>query len=193
MHAPTIIDTLFSLFERHGEQTYDERLSLTEHMSQSAQLAANAGCNDSVVAAALLHDVGHLVLADRNILNAEQRHRARDLRHETVARQFLAPHFPRSIVEPIALHVEAKRYLCATEPAYFAQLSAASAATLQLQGGPSTDDEVQAFEKLDGHQTATMVRRFDDQAKVVGKAATEVLEYRSLLEGLLNKSDRTIL
>ena len=62
--------------------------------------------------------------------------------------RWLAQRFPASkSAEPVRLHVPAKRYLCATDPHYFAQLSPASVHTLKLQGGPMAAQEVARFEQ----------------------------------------------
>jgi predicted HD phosphohydrolase len=85
--------------------------------------------------------------------------------HENLAAQFLAAHFIPDVVEPVRLHVEAKRYLCATENGYLQLLSAPSIQSLALQGGPMHKDEVADFEQLPFYKQAVQLRIWDDQAK----------------------------
>jgi phosphonate degradation associated HDIG domain protein len=152
-------------------------VSQLEHALQAARLAQISGCPESLIVAALLHDVGHLVhesgedIADRGT----------DSRHEALGEAWLARHFGPEITEPIRLHVNAKRYLCAVEPEYLQQLSAASVQSLKLQGGPMSSDEVKAFEANPHFQDAVTLRRFDDEAKVVGLETPGLEEYRGLV------------
>src|SRR3546814_2956296 len=57
-----------------------------------------------------------------------------DARHEDIAAVWLQQYFPAAVVEPVRLHVEAKRYLCRAEPAYWAGLSQGSKTSLDVQG-----------------------------------------------------------
>jgi gamma-butyrobetaine dioxygenase len=84
----------------------------------------------------------------------------------------------------VALHVAAKRYLCATEPDYLAGLSASSVRSLALQGGPMSATEVEAFERLAHHRSATLVRRWDDLAKVTGLDVGDFSDHEALLARL---------
>jgi predicted HD phosphohydrolase len=56
----------------------------------------------------------------------------------------------------------------AIEPDYASTLSAVSVATLSLQGGPATPDEVEAFLSSPWANEALALRKADDQAKSVG-------------------------
>ncbi len=147
----TIVDELIALYDGpSAARFYDEAVTELQHALQCAALAVRAGASDALTAAALLHDVGHLVLDDNVALTDEL---TVDRRHESVGARFLAPYFPPSVTAPIALHVAAKRYLCTSEPGYFASLSPSSVRSLALQGGPM--DEHEAV----GIRTATRVRR----------------------------------
>ena len=133
-----IVDDIMDLFARRGAAAYHgEAVSQTEHALQAAELAEREGAADHLVVAALLHDVGHLLdgqdedLADRGL----------DGRHEEAGCAWLAAHFGPEVTEPIRLHVAAKRYLCAVDPAYLAGLSPASRRSLSLQGGPMNAEE----------------------------------------------------
>jgi predicted HD phosphohydrolase len=136
---------------------------------------------DHLVAAALLHDVGHLVSDDNVALDEEL---ADDFQHERVGARYLTQWFGPEVTAPVALHVAAKRYLCAVEADYFAGLSASSVRSLALQGGPMSTADVDAFERRPHHRAATLVRRWDDRAKVGGLSVPTLDEYQPLLSRL---------
>jgi phosphonate degradation associated HDIG domain protein len=171
---------VLDLFERWGPQRYDEEVSQLEHALQTAALARSAGAGDALVAAALLHDVGHLL----ELAGGASGVADHDLRHEATGSTYLAGLFPPEVVAPIALHVAAKRYRCAVDPAYAAGLSAGSTASLVRQGGPMTPDEVARFEGLPGHADAVALRGWDDQGKVVDLDVGTLADHRELLTGL---------
>lgn len=177
-----MIDELLAWYTSPGAQRlYDEAVTELDHALQCAALARADGAPDHLVAAALLHDVGHLVSDDNVGLDEEL---TEDLHHERVGARYLTRWFGPEITAPIALHVAAKRYLCAVEDGYLAALSPSSVRSLGLQGGPMSDDEVDAFERLSHHDEATMVRRWDDRAKVAGLAVADLDAYRPLLDRL---------
>ena len=142
------VDTLLGLYERLGRTRYDESVTQEEHALQCAQLAIEADATPSMVAAALLHDVGHLLVARDRVPTT-------DLHHEAEGARTLARWFGPEVTRPIALHVAAKRYLCAVDPTYFGGLSPGSVRSLELQGGPMTDDEVERFAAMPGAEDAT--------------------------------------
>ena len=155
------------LVERGSDWCYDEEISQLQHAVQSALLARSEQGSSEAVAAALLHDIGHFLMADAA---QDERNRDRDLRHETVGANWLSQAFGPEVTKPVRLHVPAKRYLCATEPGYWDDLSEGSKISLRKQGGPMNDNEVAAFVKLPGCEAALQLRRIDDRAKVVGLA-----------------------
>ena len=112
-----------------------------------------------------------------------------DARHEDVGHAWLAQYFGPEVTAPVRMHVDAKRYLCATEPGYFVRLSAASVRTLALQGGPMMSAQAAAFEALPFARDAVAVRRWDDAAKVPGLAVPGLEHYRVLLEAVLWQRD----
>jgi phosphonate degradation associated HDIG domain protein len=176
------MNELVALFESPAaRRTYDEEVTELEHALQTAALARAEGAADHLVAAALLHDVGHLVSDDNVPLDEDL---AEDFHHERVGARYLARWFGPEVTAPIALHVAAKRYLCAVEPGYLDDLSPSSTRSLALQGGPMSPAEVEAFERLSHHEAATLVRRWDDRAKVAGLAVADLDAYRSLLARL---------
>lgn len=174
---PSILD-IMALFERFGNQSYGEGVSQLEHALQSAQLARQEGVGVELIAAALLHDVGHF-LADPAETAANQ---LRDARHEVVAAEWLAPLFGPAVTEPIRLHVEAKRCLCAERPVYLADLSAASRQSLAVQGGPHSPAEVASFLAHPHADAALRLRGWDDAAKVIGMPTPKLDEFFATLE-----------
>ena len=126
-----IVDQILELFEARGAAAYlGEPVSQMEHALQAAHLAVQDRASDELVAAALLHDIGHLLG-----LEDDRSERGIDAIHEHRGCSWLAPHFPPEVTEPIRLHVRAKRYLCAVDAAYSELLSPASIGSLELQGG----------------------------------------------------------
>jgi phosphonate degradation associated HDIG domain protein len=174
------VDEVLALFERWGPQRYDEEVTQLEHALQTAALAQAAGADDALVAAALLHDVGHLLeLADGAFRAAGV-----DLRHEARGSAYLAALFPPAVTAPIALHVPAKRYRCAIDPAYAPALSVGSTASLARQGGAMDADEVAAFAAMPGSDDAVALRGWDDQGKVLDLDVGTLDQHRPLLERL---------
>jgi phosphonate degradation associated HDIG domain protein len=177
-----VIDELLAWYSSPAAlRRYDEAVTELDHALQCAALARADGATDHLVAAALLHDVGHLVADDNVGLDEEL---AEDHHHERVGARYLARWFGPEVTAPVALHVAAKRYLCAVEDGYLEGLSPSSLRSLQLQGGPMSDAEVEAFERLPHHVEATMVRRWDDRAKVEGLAVAALDDHRPLLDRL---------
>src|SRR5271169_2032775 len=127
----TIVDTILELFARRGQATYHgEAVSQAEHALQAAELAEREGAPDRLVVAALLHDVGHLLEGQ----DEDLAHRGVDGRHEEAGCTWLSTHSGPEVTEPIRLHVAAKRYLCAVDPAYLAGLSPTSRLSHSLKG-----------------------------------------------------------
>jgi phosphonate degradation associated HDIG domain protein len=178
--AMDILDEVFGLFDRLGDRAYGEAVTQRAHALQAAHFAVVDGAPDSLVAAALLHDVGQFLDKAGEAAEAE----GRDARHEDRGAAFLARHFPNAVIEPIRLHVAAKRYLCAVEPGYRAALSEASELSLRLQGGPFTPEEAEAFRALPHAEEAVRLRRYDDCGKQSGLAVASLESYRPLLKSL---------
>jgi phosphonate degradation associated HDIG domain protein len=175
----SVADHIVAIYAARGAGAYfGEQVSMLEHALQSAHFARLDGADDTLVLAALLHDVGHL-LAQRPASISDW---TQDARHEESGASWLARHFDAPLCEPVRLHVPAKRYLCATDPGYLARLSHASVHTLQLQGGPMSADEVAQFERESFAQQAVRVRRWDDQGKVAGLKTAALADYIPLME-----------
>jgi gamma-butyrobetaine dioxygenase len=170
----TTVETIGGLFAGPDARDHmGEPVPIGEHMLQAGVLAEAAGAEAPLVAAALLHDIGHL-LGDTE----ENRH------GETGAR-WLGRWFGATVTEPVRLHVPAKRYLCAADADYFGLLSSESIRTLALQGGPMTAAEVTAFEALPHARAAVAVRRWDDQAKDPAVTPPRFARFAPLLAALV--------
>ncbi len=181
------IERVAELFAGEGMRNYlGEEVSIAVHMLQAGALAERAGAVDALVAAALLHDVGHFEAIGHRQSVVEQLEPI-DFRHQDSGADWLAQWFPAEVTEPVRLHVLAKRYLCAVEPDYLAHLSPASVHTLSLQGGPLTDAEARSFESMGHAQAAVSVRRWDDQAKDPGIATPTFAHFRQLLSQLITR------
>jgi phosphonate degradation associated HDIG domain protein len=176
-----IVQQIEELFDIHGHGRYDgaraEPVSARAHALQCAQLAEWADAPPPLVVAALLHDIGHFIAPDATI-------DAIDDVHELRALGFLASSFGAEVVEPIRLHVQAKRYLVAVDPPYAQTLSPASMHTLQLQGGPMSPDEVNLFAALPHAAQAVSLRRWDDLAKTPGRITASLDYYLLLVEAV---------
>jgi phosphonate degradation associated HDIG domain protein len=173
------IDFLIRLLKERGHAAYlGEPVSQLEHALQTAWAAEQAGAGSAVIAAALLHDVGHLLhdLPEHCALSGF------DDAHEVRGASWLGRHFGPEVAEPVRLHVPAKRFLCATDPSYVGSLSEASARSLKLQGGPFTADEAAQFRNHPHAETAVALRRFDEQAKVPGLPTPALEHFRPFVE-----------
>lgn len=155
------------LFARKGAEQYaGEPVTQLEHALQCALLAEQSGADDEIVTAALLHDLGHLLNDLNSELGASPTLHGVDDVHQYIALPFLRGLFNDRVISAIQLHVDAKRYLCATRPDYFANLSADSVRSLKLQGGIFGETEAKVFIEQPGAEEAVRVRIWDDLAKV---------------------------
>lgn len=178
MSAGSIAEVV-DLIERFGTERYDEEVAQLDHALQTAALAAAEHADDALIAAALLHDIGHLL-----DLRDGGGPAVADHRHEQRGAAWLRPLLPKSVTTPIALHVRAKRYLCTVDATYTSKLSPGSVRSLRHQGGPLNAAEVEAFEMIPHHQAAARLRRWDDAGKVDGLTVAPLATYLDLLEHL---------
>lgn len=153
-----IMDTLAA---RGGEMYGGEAVTQLQHALQCASLGVNAGADNNLVVAALLHDYGHLLNDD----DAAAASRGVDMVHEEIGANHLDRWFGKAVTQPIRFHVPAKRYLCAVDPDYFAGLSEVSVRSLEVQGGPFSRDEADRFIALPYAGAAVQLRIWDDLAK----------------------------
>ncbi len=175
-----IVNEIEAVFETHGTAKYSEAVSQLEHALQCATLAEQENGRPALIAAALLHDIGHML----HKFGKNPAARGIDDRHEDIGAGWLNRHFGSEVSEPVRLHVDAKRYLCAVSPDYHDILSPASVRSLELQGGPLTSDEVRDFERGGYANDAVALRRWDDRAKVRDLETPGFAHFRPILEGL---------
>lgn len=170
---------LLELYRRLGDEPYGEDVSQIAHALQCAAHAEASGATDALVAAALLHDVGHLLAGTRA---PGWRDDVDDDRHEATGARALAALFGPPVAAPVALHVMAKRWRCAAEPAYAEGLSDASRASLVAQGGPLEPPERARFEAHPSFDDAVSLRGWDDLAKdPTATSARSIDDYADLL------------
>jgi phosphonate degradation associated HDIG domain protein len=169
------VEALIALLGESADFYGDEQVTQLTHALQTAALAERDGAPPSLVAAALLHDVGHLLAKTRD---------GADDRHERIGGGLLERLFGPDIAEPVRLHVDAKRFLCATEPGYFARLSDASVRSLERQGGPFTPEEAERFAQRPFADAAVRLRRWDEQAKTRDASTPDIAHYAPLLRAL---------
>jgi phosphonate degradation associated HDIG domain protein len=175
--AEDVIDTMAT---RGGESYFGEPVTVLEHCLQAAFFARREASPEALVIAALLHDIGHLLHHE----GEDAAETGLDTRHEELADRLLAAHLPPSVTEPIRLHVAAKRYLCLVDPAYRHALSPSSELSLQLQGGPMSRAEAEAFLAGPFARDAIALRHWDDEAKIPELPVPPIFDYLPQLRTL---------
>ena len=184
LNKDNIVEFLGNLItEKGGESYLGEAVTMRDHMLQAAWQAENAGASDKVIAAALLHDIGHYV----GEFGDDYIEKGLDNRHQLSGAKILENFFDIEVVQPVKLHVDAKRYLCAVDPDYLNELSDASIKTLALQGGPMNQAEVEEFESQPGYETAVQVRKYDDNAKDPYISTPSIEHYLKYVQKALEK------
>jgi len=157
-----VISEIEEMIDKKGSDLYgSEAVTQRQHALQCAALAEAENAPASLIAAALLHDIGHLLEKDfeSGLRISEDRF------HENLGEIYLKTHFGPEVTEPVRMHVDAKRYLCATDSEYFSKLSPASVHTLRLQGGPMNEEEAEAFIAQPYARDAVRLRIWDDCGK----------------------------
>lgn len=177
-----ILDEIMTLLEKAGGERYGgEAINQLEHALQCAMHAERMGSTPELVTACLLHDIGHLVGEGDEGMAAQ----GVDARHEEIAARWLRQYFPDAVVEPVRLHVEAKRYLCRAEPAYWTGLSQSSKTSLDVQGGIHSPDAAAAFIAQPHAADAVLLRRWDDAAKTPNLKTPDLAHYRPMVAAAL--------
>ena len=183
-----LIDPIFDLLERMGAVRYGlEPVSQLDHALQCAWLAEQEDAPASLIAAALMHDMGHLLdgaIATKVLPSI-------DRRHEELGAYYLKLLFKDCVARPVALPVEAKRYLCHAEPDYVAALSAGSITSLELQGGPFDATAASAFLDKPFAVEAVRLRRWDDKSKRPGRATPDLEHFRPFMTESLRASEQS--
>ena len=175
-----IIDKIISNFINNKSLYIGEKVTMTEHMIQSAILAEKNKSSSSLVCDSLLNEYGHFILDDPDkLVNKKE-----DGKHEDIAYRYLKKYFKKNVVEPIRIHVKAKKYLARNQK-YYQILSQASKVSLHLQGGVMNEEEADEFEKEKFFDDAIKLRKFDEAAKKTGSKIKNINDYKSLLNSNL--------
>lgn len=173
------VEEVIHLIQSRGAARYSgEAVTQREHALQCAMLAQQAGASSELIGAALLHDLGHLIQAGDGKNGMPEN----DDLHQYMAIPFLRPLFGSALLDPIRLHVDAKRYLCFADADYWASLSPVSQQSLQQQGGKFTAAEAAAFIQQPFARDAIRLRIWDDQAKTAGRDTPDLAHFASVLQ-----------
>ena len=175
-----IINKIIYSFKNNKSLYVGEQITISEHMIQTAMLAEKSNSPKYFVCACLLHDFGHFIVEDPDLFVSK----SLDGKHENVGYNFLKTYFKLEIVEPIKLHVKAKRYLC-RDDFYLHQLSKASMKSLKLQGGIMGDKEVNQFKSSKFSKDAITLRKYDDQGKKDNLKIKKIEDYINLITSQL--------
>ena len=187
--SQNVVSFIKDIFERRGAEEYlGERVTIAEHMLQAATLAEKEGCNEAIIVAALLHDIGHFTSEFGSFsMNDEA-----DKLHEDAGARILERFFPKLVVDCVKYHVSAKRYLCAKDPDYFSKLSDASIHSLKLQGGSMSKEEATQFEKNPNLGQIIKVRYFDDAGKEEGMKTPDFDYFIPMIERVVENHANSI-
>tara|TARA_B100001121_G_scaffold29861_1_gene24356 strand:+ start:23 stop:559 length:537 start_codon:yes stop_codon:yes gene_type:complete len=172
-----IIEKIISNFKNNKSLYIGEKVTIAEHMIQSAMVAEKTKSKESLICSSLLHDYGHFIVDDPDGLVKNNQ----DGKHEDIGYEYLKKFFKKDIVEPIKHHVLAKRYL-ARDKKYYNKLSEASKVSLKLQGGVLDSKEAKIFEKDEFFKDSIKLRKFDEAAKKIGVNIKDISEYKNLLK-----------
>ena len=175
-----IVDKIINKYQNNNSLYIGEKVTITEHMIQTAMLAEENHSSKSLICACLLHDYGHFIIEDPDRLVSK----SIDGKHEDIGFNFLNNYFRPEVVEPIRLHVQAKRYLC-RDKSYWSALSEASKVSLKLQGGIMSDVETEKFTSLKFHYDAILLRKYDDEGKIPNIKMKKIEDYRNLINSQL--------
>jgi phosphonate degradation associated HDIG domain protein len=183
-----VFDTLADIYDGRAHRPYGlGTVNQRAHAVQAGALALAAGLPAPLVTAALLHDIGHMV----HELGEHPAAHGIDDRHESLGADWLARHFGPAVVEPVRLHVAAKRWLCAVDPSYSGRLSRDSVESLALQGGPMSRAEVREFEAMPFWRDAVTLRRIDERAKDPAGPAPAFVGFREVVLAALGQTSAT--
>lgn len=175
----SITDGLLGLLTEQGANQYGaEAVSQLEHAIQCAWQAEQETGDPALIAAALLHDVGHML----HQFGDDAAGRGIDDHHEVLGYKLLRKFFDDPVCLPVKLHVDAKRYLCAVEDGYFESLSFASVRSLEMQGGPFSAAEAKDFIEIPFARDAVKLRRWDEGAKVAELPTPELEHFRPYID-----------
>ena len=175
-----IVDKIINNYQTKKKFYIGEKVTISDHMIQTAMLAEKNRSSKSLICACLLHDYGHFIIEDPDLLVSK----SIDGKHENVGFDFLKDYFKPEVIEPIKLHVQAKRYLCRNK-SYYELLSDPSKISLELQGGIMKDEEVKNFIRSKFCKDAITLRKYDDEGKMPNIKTKKIEDYRNLINSQL--------
>ena len=175
-----IVDQIIYNYLNNKSLYIGEKVTVSEHMIQTAMLAEKTNCSTNLVCSSLLHDYGHFILKNPDGLVEKNK----DGKHEDVGYEFLKKYFVKDVLGPIKYHVKAKRYL-AREENYYKLLSEASKVSLKLQGGIMNNEEAKKFEGNKFFKNSIKLRKFDEIAKKAGLKIKSINKYKNILTSKL--------
>lgn len=174
-HPLSPVAIIQRLFDEKGHLQYGEDVTQLQHALQCGFLAEADGASPTLILAAVLHDIGHMLHGDAAQALADDV----DDAHELIGAKVLERWFGPAVSEPVRLHVQAKRYLCARNPSYLERLSPLSLHTLSLQGGPMSPPQAHEFETQPFYRDAVALRQWDDAAKIADQATPALPHFLS--------------
>ena len=175
-----IVEKIINNYQTKKNFYIGEKVTISDHMIQTAMLAEKNHSSKSLICACLLHDYGHFIIEDPDLLVLK----SLDGKHENIGFNFLKYYFKPEVTEPIKLHVQAKRYLCRNK-SYYNLLSNPSKISLKLQGGIMNDEESQKFFSIKFSKDAIMLRKYDDKGKILNAKIKKIGDYRDLITSQL--------
>ena len=177
-----VVNKIIDNFKNNKRLYIGEKITMSEHMIQTAMIAEKNNSSKSLICACVLHDYGHFIVDDPDLLVSKEL----DGKHEEIGFDFLKKYFLPEVTEPIKLHVLAKRYLCRNK-LYYDHLSQASKVSLKLQGGVMNDEEEKKFTSLKFYKDAIKVREYDDSGKISNIKIKSIDDYQELISSQLMK------
>jgi [1-hydroxy-2-(trimethylamino)ethyl]phosphonate dioxygenase len=172
----SVVNQIISSYLNNKSLYIGEKVTMTEHMIQTAMLAEKNNSSNTLICSSLLHDYGHFILDNPdNLIDKNQ-----DGKHEDVGFEFLKKYFIKDVLGPIKYHVKAKKYL-ARNKKYYDLLSRASKISLKIQGGVMNNEEAKEFEGNEYFENSIKLRKFDEIAKKTDLKIKSIKEYKNLL------------
>lgn len=179
---------ILDLYERFGDEDYDgEPVSQASHMIQCAMEAMAEGGDEDLILGSFLHDIGHLL---KHVETTDEMGNFGVVNHEGLGAQYLKEKgFSNRICAMVENHVNAKRYLVATDETYQSKLSEASLQTLQWQGGPMQKSEIISFERHPFFEDIIKVRLWDEKAKDPNAVLLPLSHFKALISEYLKDKE----
>ena len=167
------VDELLTLLAR-GAEVFDEPdVDGLSHALQCGDLLRREHPADSQLAVAgLVHDIADIAYPSDHGDHAR--------RGAALIEPLLGPRVARLV----GAHVDAKRYLVATDPSYRAALSPRSAETLAQQGDALDERQTAALAADRDFDAILALRRADERAKDVNARPAALATWREVLDSV---------